>query len=382
VRQTFTRVNSLPLSTSVDSPHAMPRELRRAPTRVAFIVALWTVFGVLSALQVYIRDVSGRPGASLWSVFSVLYFYWAWAAVTPIILRLAKTVAADARPMTRRIVGALPLAAAAIALQTLVYATFLAIENRAGAAAVPGFAVDAFIRHFAGNLLTLGTIVAVFVAFRYYQATQRRLVHAAEMESSLASARLAALRAQLQPHFLFNTLNLISGLVATGDAPTANRAIARLGDLLRATLDASPGQTVSLEQELDLTRRYLEIARLRFGDRLVVEERIADDTLAVPVPMLLLQPLVENALEHATGARERGGSIAIEASRRMDGKDARLIISVRDDGPGFQVDGDATAGIGLSNTRDRLSQLYGTGARLTTRNPDAGGAIVTVDLPA
>jgi signal transduction histidine kinase len=345
-------------------------------------VVLWTVFGVLSALQVYIRDVSGRPGASLWSVFSVLYFYWAWAAVTPLILRLATAAAADTRSPARRIVAALPLAAAAMTLQSILYAAFLALENHSGAAAVPRLAGDAFVRHLAGNLLTLATIVGVFVAFRYYQATQRRLLNAAELESSLASARLDALRAQLQPHVLFNTLNLISGLVATGDAPTANRAIARLGDLLRATLESSPGQTVAFERELDLTRRYLDIARLRFGDRLVVEERIAADTLPVPVPMLLLQPLIENALEHATGGRERGGTICIEAMRGVGANGPHLVISVRDDGPGFGAGEASPGGIGLANTRERLAQLYGSRATLTTSNLAGGGAVVTIAVPA
>jgi signal transduction histidine kinase len=347
--------------------------------RVAIVLLLWALFGILSALQVYVRDLGGDPDASLWFVFNIFYFYIAWAPTTPLIVRMANGIANDARPWMRRAAAAIPLGVAIMAMQSLIYATFVAMENKAPFARVPAVAFESFLRHLAGNVLTLGTIVVAFVAFRYYQTTQQRLLRAAEVESSLTTARLDTLRAQLQPHFLFNTLNIISGLVAKGDGPTATRAIARLGDLLRATLSGSGEQTVPLEHEMDLTRRYLEIAQLRFGDRLVVHERIADDALRSMVPALILQPLVENALQHAVGQRERGGTIWIEADRR----DAQLVITVRDDGPGFNGDARATrSGLGMSNTRDRLSHLYGSAATLRTSNSTQGGATVTIELPA
>lgn len=348
------------------------------PGKIALVLALWTIFGILSALQVYVRDVNGRSDASVFSVFNIVYYYWAWALTTPLIVRLSTRIARDERKWWIRVASGLPLAFVILATQSVIYTICFGFEIDIPPRQIFALSLDTFVRHLAGNVLTLGTIVGGFVAFRYYQTTQQKLVRAAELESSLSTARLDSLRTQLQPHFLFNTLNLISGLVAKGDAPTANRAIARLGDLLRATLDSSGEQKVPLSHELDLTRRYLEIAKLRFGDRLVVRESIADEALRVPVPTLILQPLIENALEHAIGRMEKGGTIQIDIHRR----DGTLVVNVEDDGPGFS-DGDATrSGVGLSNTRDRLIHLYGTAASLRTSNRPGGGALVTIELPA
>jgi two-component system, LytTR family, sensor kinase len=347
------------------------------PRQIAIVLLLWAIFGVLSALQIYVRDLSGNPQASVWQVFNIFYFYIAWAPTTPLILRLANRVATDSRQWPMRIVAAIPMAVAIMAIQSLIYAAFTALDDKTSITRIPSVAAESFLRHLAGSLLTIGTIVVADVAFRYYQTTQQRLVRAAEIEASLATARLDTLRAQMQPHFLFNTLNIISGLVAKGDASSAHRAIARLGDLLRASLEGSGEQTVPLEHELELTRRYLEIAQLRFGDRLTVHESVADDLLRAQVPTLILQPLIENALQHGISQRERGGTIWIEGERA----NGKLLLSVRDDGPGFRSGAATDTGLGLSNTRDRLSHLYGPSASLRTHGTPGTGATVTVELP-
>lgn len=353
--------------------------IRPSPTRIAAIAAAWTIFGVLSAMQVYVRDLSGRPGVSIWSVFNIVMFYWAWALTTPLVLRMGGRLASDRRRWPARLAAGVPAAVVIMTLQSALYSLMLVIENGWPIGALPARTADTFVRHFAGNILTLGTIVAGIVMFRYNQAIQHRLVRAAELESSLTTARLDTLRAQLQPHFLFNTLNMISGLVAKGDARTANRAIARLSELLRASLVAPADQMVPLSQEMDLAHRYLEIAQLRFGARLTVHTHLAADAADVPVPTLILQPLIENALQHAVSTREKGGTVWVSAERR----DGTLVLTVRDDGPGFQGEGStAGTGLGLANTCARLSHLYAASARLLLSDSSTSGATVTVELPA
>jgi sensor histidine kinase YesM len=182
------------------------------------------------------------------------------------------------------------------------------------------------------------------------------------------------LRAQLNPHFLFNTLNAISVLAMKGDGAGVVHTLSLLSDLLRLTIDGLP-QEVSLAQELELTDRYLEIQRVRFPDRLVVDREIDPDIEDALVPSLVLQPIIENAVLHGIARQAQGGRIILRA-RRID---ASLELQVCDTGPGFEA-GRLREGIGLSNTRARLEQLYGSAQQLTCRNRD-GGACVSIVLP-
>jgi sensor histidine kinase YesM len=200
------------------------------------------------------------------------------------------------------------------------------------------------------------------------------------LEAGLAQARLAALRAQLDPHFLFNTLNAVSALALRGEREGVVKALSTLSDLLRATLGGAPTQEVALSDELALLDRYLEIQRLRFSDRLSVVRDIDASVLDAAVPAMLLQPLVENAIKHGIGARPEGMRIEIHA-RRVD---AMVVLQVRDTGPGFgRRDSPETngQGIGLANTRERLAQLYGTTQRLECRDAEGQGGVVEVALP-
>jgi two-component system LytT family sensor kinase len=217
--------------------------------------------------------------------------------------------------------------------------------------------------------------------FRRYQrrrdeATELR-AHTTLLEGRLAEAQLSALRTQLNPHFLFNTLNAVSAL-AERDPAGVRRMIARLSELLRYTLDGSQPQEVPLSQELDFLDRYLELMQIRFGGRLQVEKRIASDTWLALVPNLILQPLVENALKHGTDSAT-GGRIIIEARRDED----RLILEVADTGPGLQAGGSTVSGsgLGLPNVRDRLRHLYEEDQSLTLRDAEGGGVVAEVSLP-
>jgi len=227
------------------------------------------------------------------------------------------------------------------------------------------------------NLAVYVAIVGVCHAIDYYRKYRQRELDASKLEAQLAGARLQVLEMQLRPHFLFNTLNAISTLVRS-DPDAAERMIASLGDLLRAVLHRSGAQEVALADEMGLIDRYLDIARMRYRDRLTIEMDVAESAGQVLVPTLILQPLVENAIEHGVARRAGPGRIRIRAA--LDASMLRL--SVADDGPGLPPGGLATeGGIGLINTRERLRALYGDAARIEIASPVDGGTSVTLEIP-
>jgi two-component sensor histidine kinase len=220
-------------------------------------------------------------------------------------------------------------------------------------------------------------LVGVAHALRFYEHSKARERRAAELESRLAQARLQALRMQLNPHFLFNTLNSIASLVQ--DQPQAGEMIEALSELLRQTLSASERAEVTLREELHLLDRYLLIEQIRFGDRLRVQQRIEPAALDAVVPILILQPLVENAVKHGIEAQIAPGLIRIEVER----VGASLKLEVSDNGRGLDAAGPGTLkeGVGLGNTRSRLKELYGEAASLTLRPRHTGGLSAELRIP-
>jgi sensor histidine kinase YesM len=235
-------------------------------------------------------------------------------------------------------------------------------------------------------------VAAVLHALDYRRQYLDRELRAAQLEGQLATAQVAALRMQLNPHFLFNTLHAISSLM-DDDVRRARRMLVDLSDLLRLSLDSVGQHEVPLEQELTFLDRYLQIERVRFGDRLTVEIDVDENALDAFVPNLILQPLVENALKHAVAPFAGPGHIAIRA--RRDGATVRL--SVEDDGPGLPTpfaSGDGAppgspagsptktrGGLGLRNTRERLERLYGDNHHLTLRSRAGQGLTILLILP-
>lgn len=214
-------------------------------------------------------------------------------------------------------------------------------------------------------------------AAEFRRRDQARAIGEARLQAALAGARLDALRKQLEPHFLFNALNSIASLLRR-DPDGAERMLARLGDFLRLTLDETTPQKVELRRELQLLDRYLGIERVRFRDRLTVAVEVPPELLGAQVPYLVLQPLVENAIRHGIAERAGPGKVVVRASR-VEGS---LRLRVEDDGPGLDDDGrPPKLGVGLSNMRARLEQLYGSGQRLTIESRPEQGARVTIDLP-
>jgi anti-sigma regulatory factor (Ser/Thr protein kinase) len=237
---------------------------------------------------------------------------------------------------------------------------------------------------------TYGTLVALAHVWMYYERVRDREIRASQLEGQLATTQLAMLKLQLQPHFLFNTLNAISALMHK-NVYSAQEMLSRLSDLLRVSLDNVAVQEVPLKSEIEFIRNYLHIEQVRFQDRLSVTMDIDPETLDAMVPNMVLQPLVENSIRHGIARSSGPGTIDIE-STRLNGL---IRIAVRDNGPGLPTPmnghthgngngsgiGRTKGGLGLANTRARLQQLYGDRHRLDISNAPGGGVQVTLDIP-
>jgi len=221
----------------------------------------------------------------------------------------------------------------------------------------------------------------LYFSTKQWQQSAHERARLVRAESEAREARLSALRYQLNPHFLFNSLNAVSTLVLEGNVTPATRMLAQIGELLRTTLDNDASPEIPLSQELAFIAQYLAIEQTRLGGRLRVEMAISQDTLGAVVPSMLLQPLVENAVRHGVAPVIEGGTIAIESMIHND----CLVMTIRNSGPGgngISAQNDKPSkGIGLTNTAERLRTLYGDNQHFSLRSPDAGGYEVTIELP-
>jgi LytS/YehU family sensor histidine kinase len=237
------------------------------------------------------------------------------------------------------------------------------------------------IRFYNGISSFLVLYAAILTVSFVLDARGRVALHqteSARLNEQLSRAQLHALRRQIEPHFLFNTLNSVAGLIREGRNDSAVNMIAGLSDFLRRTLDDSTRQQVPLREEMEFAQRYLEIQKVRFADRLQLSVDVPDELYPAQVPSLILQPMVENAIKHGIAKRAQGGAVRIAASRH----DGVLTISVSNDGPSLPADWEtARAGIGISNVRTRLRSLYGDESELSLRNRNGGGVEASVSLP-
>jgi LytS/YehU family sensor histidine kinase len=236
-----------------------------------------------------------------------------------------------------------------------------------------------FTNHIHLDIVTYWGVLAGGYAINFYRRLRERELVTSQLETRLVRAELEALKGQLHPHFLFNTLNAISVLIRKQDSEGALRTLVGLSELLRITLDNAGHQTVKLEQELDFLDRYLDIQRVRFSDRLAVSKHIDESALDAHVPNLILQPLVENAVRHGIAARASGGTVDLIVERIGD----RLRLEVRDDGAGlpegFRMK--TASGVGLSNGRSRLEQMYPDDSSFEVARLPGGGTRATIEMP-
>ncbi len=344
------------------------------------MLAVWAFVGFVLSAEVYFNLRVREPDVSFGAVAMPQYLRVVyWAALTPMVTRLRRLV-----PLHRgRWAGgiAFHLTASFLVMAAFFLGRMLFILLREGES-MAGFWEMAHRSFFGRNIIDMAFYWAV-IAFGHMQQLQQRVrneaVKAAQLESRLMETELKALKQQLHPHFLFNTLNTIAVLVREKRNDDAVQLIARLSSLLRMSLDGTRVHEVTVRQELEFLEPYLEIQKVRFQDRLTVRLRIADGALDARIPHMLLQPLVENAIVHGVTARSEPGTVEI----RGEARDGALHLEVRDDGPGFAhpPGGRVREGIGISNTRERLAKLYGARCQLLLRSERSGGACVQVVLP-
>ena len=342
------------------------------------IFGAWLTAGLLFAAQSYYYRSSLGQAVS-WPdilLYDASYFVL-WFFLTPWLLWLGKRFYVDRTQGLARIalhvVLGITTAIAQRALYDLIFMPLRQTPQRP-------FTWERFYYSVVGSfdygVLVYFVAILVIHAAAYYRRLQQEQVRNAQLQAELATAQLQALRMQLHPHFLFNTLNTITVLIKQ-DPGKALRMVELLGDLLRQTLNNAQEQEISLQQELEFLQHYLQIEAIRFGERLQVRMHIAPETLAARVPRLILQPLAENAVRHGLAKRRRTGVLEISAARQ----NGELQLRVRDngDGPNEQP---GREGIGLSNTRARLQTLYGARARFELVREAGGGAVATIVIPS
>jgi LytS/YehU family sensor histidine kinase len=227
------------------------------------------------------------------------------------------------------------------------------------------------------NMIVYWVVVTGTHAFAYYRSFRERERNVLELEARLTSARLHALRMQLNPHFLFNALNGI-GTLMYRNVDAADSMLVKLASLLRHSLDRGEHLTAPLREELEFLDRYLDLEQMRFGDRLRVERDIDPSLLPLPIPTLLLQPLVENAIKHGVEPVTRPGTVTVRIERTDDG---RVRLEVHDDGRGVPPGGPSREGVGTSNTRHRLRQQYGSAASFVLTPREGGGTSAIIEIP-
>jgi signal transduction histidine kinase len=336
----------------------------------AAVVLFWVVFFLLATPASIIEDLkSGVHFSWTQELVGTLYVTLAWCAASPWILWLARRFPVEGRRRWWHLALHIPagwLTAAAISA-TIHLTLPLLIGEYEGHG--HWSTAEVVVVNSCYMLFIYLAFVAVAHAVRYFRQSEER-------ERLLAQAQVQALKAQLNPHFLYNTLNAVSEY-AYKDAATAERLIAMLSDLLRLSFSGGDAQKLPLADELAFVRRYLDIQRLLLGDRLDVHYAIDPATLDAQVPNFILQPLVENAIVHGISRRAAAGRI--ELGSRVDKGALKLWVS--DNGPGLSTPAIRRHGIGLANTRSRLQQLYGTAQRLQMESPAGGGFCARIELP-
>jgi len=361
--------------------------LRMWHSGVALVVYA-TTLGLLDGLHMALRVPRvGRPVIWMHIIVGLLFY--------PVFIRLAvlftRRFALDGRRQFRNVGVHMGIGLTLQYLHYLVMHTLLVIvvwpvfyPGRVfSSPAIAGISPQ-HLREYPIDLLAYWIVIGFVYASRYYSELAAREVIAAKLEASLAEARLEVLRRQLSPHFLFNTLNAISVLALRGDNDAVIETLSRLSDLLRFAIDETHPQTVALSEELNFLDGYLAIQQVRFDDRLKVDLKIAAQSLDALVPFMILQPIVENAIEHGISAQCEGSTITIKAEVEKD----ELHLSVSDSGPGFKFEHRARpsrhvngGGIGLANTRERLDQLYGARHTIKYGPSPSGGVSVAIHIP-
>lgn len=354
--------------------------LSRRSVQYGLIFGIWTVVALFFSTQVYLMNYAEKQPIRHTQTFLVqASACYPWALATPLVLWLSRRFSIERRNWIRRV--ALHFLFSVILCSLLLglhFILYMVVMGRGSS--ITAFRVFNYVYFNLDRwLLIYGLILVLNHAFNYYQSFRKGELKASQLRTQLVQSQLEALKMQVQPHFLFNTLHSISALLSK-DTDGARKMITRLGDFLRLTLENSGSMEVTLQQEIEFLNGYLEIERIRFQDRLTTDIQVDPEVLDVRVPNLILQPIVENAMRHAIG-NSTSGRVEITAVPR----NGVVRIEVKDNGPGIQVDRTLETprgrGLGLANTRARLAGLYGTAASFELTNDPTGGLVVALEIP-
>ena len=350
---------------------------------IALIVGIWIFIGLVFTLQGYFTSFrSERPVKLVDSFYLQMTWSIVWALATPLVLLAASRLPIERNNWVPSVLLHIPIC---LVLSVVVTALgrvliWLNFGYRVGRPLTLESVTNFVVANFSEGIGIYLLIAVTSYAFSFYRRFREGQIRTFQLEAQLSQAQLHALKMQLHPHFLFNTLHSISALL-NKHPQSARKMITRLGDFLRLTLENSGAQEVTLQKEMEFLTCYLEIERIRFQDRLVTRLDIDDNTLDAKVPNLILQPIVENAIRHGIAPRSAPGLIEIEAKQRG----TALRIQVRDNGPGISQHRTSEnlleKGLGLTNTETRLERLYGTDHLFDLRNNPEGGLIVTLEIP-
>ena len=335
------------------------------------IAGVWLIPPLLFATGISAEDYGP---AWLQAFLQQMVRWYLWVVATPIVLLLVRRLPLSRRhPVRNTLIHLVASVGVAASVYIPVYQLLKWLDPRPEPASLASFVW----------MLVLGSfvywaIVAIGSAIDNAYTARLREYHTSRLEAQLVRAHLDSLRSQLQPHFLFNTLNAIASLIRKQENQAAIEMVARLSDLLRALLNLENEHEIPLHEELDLVEQYLAIEQVRFGDRLSIEINVAPDVTDCLVPTLLLQPLVENAIKHGISQSRAGGTITITATR----DEAFVFLAITNDcGPPVAVDLSDSNGVGLRNTRERLRHLYDDEHHLEIAPAGDSGAVVRVRIP-
>lgn len=355
--------------------------LNKRLVRYGLIWGVWTIVALFFSTQVYMMYYSeNRPIRYAEGFVVQASACYIWALATPLVLWLSRRFRIERHNWLRQVslhfVFSLAFTGVLVALHYLV---FMVLIGRSSSIA-PLRMINYVYYNLDRWVLVYGFILLMSHAFNYYNSFRKGELKASQLHTQLVQSQLEALKMQVHPHFLFNTLHSISAMLSK-DTEGARKMITRLGDFLRLTLENSGSMEVSLQQEIEFLQGYLEIERIRFQDRLTTQIHVDPEILDCRVPNLILQPLVENAMRHAIG-NSSSGRVEISAVPR----NGVVRIEVKDNGPGINVDRALEArpgkgGLGLANTRARLEGLYGEAAKFELTNDPSGGLIVALEIP-
>ncbi len=356
---------------------------RRRLVRGVLYLGFWTLLGLFDASRSYFMYQSvGKPFQWWFAITIGLADWYMWAALAPMVIHLTRQHPLGGRRwpyhLVIHVIVCLLLSFLIIAFLSALYYVLSPFRDLELGRKLGGWFQLIYLEQLVFYLWVYFAIVGASHALDYYRRYRGGELHAARLEAQLAQTQLQMLKMQLHPHFLFNTLNALSALIHK-DLDLADQMIARLGDLLRMTLQNEGTQEVPFCKELEFIQAYLEIEKARLGPRLKISMKCEPEVMDAAVPNLVWQPVVENAIRHGIAPRPEGGWLWMRAQRLGD----RMHLEVSDDGPGLSGEPQSAfgKGIGLSNTRARLEQLYGRDHRFELCNRPEGGLRVSLDIP-